>query len=285
MTIPTVSWDETAPAGNTSINLGDNRIRELKTQLREVIEVDHKFGSSGQDADNGKHNKCSFLEQANLGTGSVGEPILGAQTVSGKAELVFTDEDDNDIQLTSSGKLGGSSTQILGSTVDCASLLGDAIKIDTNNTYIKSKNAAGSGTVDLIKADTLDVVVIPDGTETATNAAPASDKDVSNKKYVDDQIAAAETIKAWINFAGATGTATDSFNATSSRDSTGVYTITWGTDFANTNYAVVVGVESTDNNVQWTFSNKAAGSIKVRVYRGNVASDETGISVMAIGDQ
>ena len=105
MSIPTVSWDETSPAGTQAASLGDNRIRELKTQIREVVDVDHKFDSSGQDADMGKHNKVSLLETADLGTGAVGKPILGAQTVNGKAELVFTDEDDNDIQITSNGAL------------------------------------------------------------------------------------------------------------------------------------------------------------------------------------
>lgn len=101
MSVPTVSWDENSPAGNTNINLGDNRIRELKTQIREVIDVDHQFNSSGQDADNGKHTKCSFLEQADLGTGATGKPIFGAQTVSGVAEMVWTTEGDTDLQFTS----------------------------------------------------------------------------------------------------------------------------------------------------------------------------------------
>ena len=69
------------------------------------MEIDHKYESSGQDADMGKHNKVSLLEQADLGTGATGKPILGAQTVNGKAELFFTDEDDNDIQITSGGNL------------------------------------------------------------------------------------------------------------------------------------------------------------------------------------
>lgn len=107
MTIPTTSWDETSPAGTDNLNQGDNRIRELKTQIREVISTDHQFNSSGQDSDNGKHEQVSLLEQADLGTGAEGKPILGAQTVSGKAELVFTDEDDNDIQITDNGQLSG----------------------------------------------------------------------------------------------------------------------------------------------------------------------------------
>lgn len=109
MTIPSVSWNENSPAGTDSITLGDNRIREMKTQIREVMDIDHKFASSGQDADNGKHDQVSLLEKADIGTGAEGKPILGAQTVSGKAELLFTDEDDNDVQITSGGKILASS--------------------------------------------------------------------------------------------------------------------------------------------------------------------------------
>ncbi|HDY88246.1 MAG TPA: hypothetical protein ENH82_09060 [bacterium] len=55
-----------------------------------------------------------------------------------------------------------------------------------NDTYLTADNAAGTGTVDLIKANTSDVAVIPDGSELATSAAPTADADIANKKYVDD---------------------------------------------------------------------------------------------------
>lgn len=103
--VPTTSWDETSPAGSQSILLGDNRIREFKTQVREVIGVDHDFPSSGQDTDVGQHLRVTLQEQADLGSGAVGTTILGSQTISGKGELVYTDEDDTDIQLTSGGKV------------------------------------------------------------------------------------------------------------------------------------------------------------------------------------
>lgn len=109
MSVPTVSWNESTPAGGDSINAGDNRIRELKTQIREVIDVDHDFPSSGSAADVGQHKKVTLQEQADLGTGATGKTYLGGQTVSGKPELVYTDEDDNDVQITSGGYLLGDS--------------------------------------------------------------------------------------------------------------------------------------------------------------------------------
>jgi len=101
--VPSTAWDEAVPAGSEARSLGDNRIRELKKQIREVIDVDHKFSSSGQDTDFGMHNKMTLISAADIGSGADGRPILGAQETGGKAELCYTDEDDNDIQLTKLG--------------------------------------------------------------------------------------------------------------------------------------------------------------------------------------
>jgi len=57
-----------------------------------------------------------------------------------------------------------------------------------NNTYLLAVDTAGTGTVDLIKANASDVAVIPDGSELATSGAPTADADIVNKKYVDDFI-------------------------------------------------------------------------------------------------
>ena len=86
MTIPTVSLDENSPAGNSNINQGDDRIREFKTQNREILEIDHVYPTSGQDATAGKHKQVSLIEQADLGSGATGLPLFGAQTSSGAAE-------------------------------------------------------------------------------------------------------------------------------------------------------------------------------------------------------
>ena len=263
--IPTVTgWDETSPAGNDNASSGDDRIREMKTQVREIVDVDHKFDSSGQDADMGKHNKCSFIETDNLGTGAEGKPIFGAQTVDGVAELVVTTEDDDDLQLTTKGAIRLSS-----GVVD-------------NNDYLTATDNAGTGTVDIIKVDTSDVVVVADGVQTATNAAPTDDKGVSNKKYVDDR---GEGIKAWVNFDG-TGTISinDSFNVASITDNgTGDYTITWTDAFSSANY-VVSGLTGVNTAAFVRVFSIAAGSVRIQtVEDGGATTDQNVVMLMAIG--
>jgi hypothetical protein len=102
---PTVSWNESSPAGSDLMSTVDNRVREMKIQIREVVGVDHDFPSSGQATDNGQHLRVTLQEQADLGSGAVGTTILGSQTINGKGELVYTDEDDNDVQMTKDGKI------------------------------------------------------------------------------------------------------------------------------------------------------------------------------------
>lgn len=125
--LPSVAWDETSPSGSQAISLGDDRIRELKTQIREVINVDHDFPSSGQASDNGQHKQVTLQEQADLGTGAVNATILGSQTVSGKGELCYVDEDDNTIQITSGGKIRAES---LGGVYPAANLAAMATLLD-----------------------------------------------------------------------------------------------------------------------------------------------------------
>lgn len=155
MTVPSVSWNENSPAGSDNINLGDNRIREMKTQIREVIGVDHKFESSGQDADNGKHNKVTMLEQADVGTGSTGEPLLGAQTDSsgsGAPELCYVNEGNTDIFLTDDGRVGNRNEDIIANTVDATGLYINGVSVlemvyPVGSIYINATVSTNPGTL------------------------------------------------------------------------------------------------------------------------------------------
>jgi microcystin-dependent protein len=98
-----MSFDKTKPAATTTLRASNPEILANWVALESAIDQDHDFATGG--AQTGKHNKVSLIEAADIGTGAEGLPILGAQTTSGKAELVFTDEDDNDVQITSGGKI------------------------------------------------------------------------------------------------------------------------------------------------------------------------------------
>jgi len=153
-------------------------IKDKAKAYQQRLDVDHYFEASAastyDDADTGYHRKVTFQGPISSPTVPANQGVLHLLDVDSKAELHWVDEDDNVKQMTSAGALLLASAEIVG--------------VLANNTYFTAVDAAGTGTVSLIKANASDVAVLPDASELATSAAPLSDADIANKKYVDDQI-------------------------------------------------------------------------------------------------
>lgn len=164
--------DETKPAGNRARSLGDDDIREFKRIIRERLAEDHQFAADETGLGNiGTHKKITFSEtQGSDPTAYDDCGYLYIKTVSAVKELFWKGSAGSALQITSGGYLKGSNIRL------------------ENNTYLKAKDAAGTGTVDLIKANASDKVVIPDASELASDAAPTTDVQIPNKKYVDNAI-------------------------------------------------------------------------------------------------
>ena len=105
MAIPTVSWNESYPSGNENKSFGAERIREFKTQLREILNVDHCMALSGSGDNWGYHAKVTFYEQTADYTPSVNSGVLYAKEVSSQSELFWNSENTllTPMQLTSGG--------------------------------------------------------------------------------------------------------------------------------------------------------------------------------------
>jgi hypothetical protein len=102
---PTAAWNEDKPEGERDLALGDDDIREFKTQVREILEVDHEIESSGQGEDWGKHNKVTLIVQATDPDAVADAAIVFSKDVGAKAEVHTKDEDGNVVQLTKAGAL------------------------------------------------------------------------------------------------------------------------------------------------------------------------------------
>lgn len=154
----------------------DDYIRLVKQALIERLDTDLYFPLTGTQVSNtsaGKHRKVQFYGV--LGTKptlAAGECALYIKTVSGKSELFFENQDGTEKQLTTVGALNIESTDLLGRLA--------------NDTYLTAVDAAGTGTVNLIKANASDAAQLPDSSQLATDAAPTTDAQIANKKYVDD---------------------------------------------------------------------------------------------------
>jgi hypothetical protein len=178
------SYDTAYPPGSAPPSILDDVIRELKQALAERLAIDHSFDLAGgiqTSTNGGKHVKVTLL-QTTKPTAAATTGFLYAKDVGGTTELFFEDAAGNEKQITSAGKLNIAITDIAD-----ALLTGAKIQL-ANNTYLKATDFAGTGTVDLIKANASNKPVLPDASQLATSAVPTADADIANKKYVDDQI-------------------------------------------------------------------------------------------------
>lgn len=166
--------NEADPAGTDWIREGDNSIRNYKICLRERLAVDHFFyADETGHTDVGMHKKVTLSELAADPTNVTDFGFVYTKNDGGDTELYYMDAAGNVIQLTKD------------------KYINSALMVLPNDTYLTALDAAGTGTVNLIKAGANDLSTLPDSAEMASDAAPVEDEAIVNKKYVDDQVAAA----------------------------------------------------------------------------------------------
>ena len=100
------------PLGATDPTLIDQHIRSTREGFRERLDVDHFFTEDGNgnssidDSDNiGEHKHVMFNAPRATPTPAANKGMLYTKDFNSKAELTFTDEDAQELQITSAGKL------------------------------------------------------------------------------------------------------------------------------------------------------------------------------------
>jgi len=178
-----VNWEEGEPDDLEDASLGDDRIRDTRYGVRERAAVQHQaYADESGHSDVWEHTpgECtvSFVgTKANFPTPSTTTPGCIA---------IATDEANKPYYWNGTAWIA-ISLALLGAANTFAENQSFTKGIVANNTYIQGRNAAGSGNVDLIKANSSDKVQLPDAAQLATSAAPTADAQIANKKYVDDQ--------------------------------------------------------------------------------------------------
>lgn len=145
----TRTWDETDPSDNDDYGDGAKEIREFKTDVRERLDIDHYFPSTGDSSLIGTHRQVSFYAQVADPTDAADKAFLYCKDASGKIELFFMDEDGNAVQLTSAGgSMGGlaSGTKMLfyADTAPSGWTIDDTL--DDKVAFITKGSAAGGQT-------------------------------------------------------------------------------------------------------------------------------------------
>ena len=209
------AWDKDKPSSPTSLRNSNPEILANWSALETALTQDHEFSTGGTNS--GEHKQVKFNAPISTPTNAANKSFLYEKDVSSVVELHWLDESGNEFQMTSKGNwlandayftatdnAGTGSVNLIKANTSDGMTFGVAVTADgvitnseipvftkgtvANDAWVIARNAAGTGNVNLIKADSSDISVVRDGTETASNAAPAGDKSIANKKYVDDQI-------------------------------------------------------------------------------------------------
>lgn len=187
-TVFSFTYDTATPAGSDDPAEADDRMREIKAAVQERMAVNHYWpltGTEVSDADAGEHlNILLHAPIVSTPTVAADHGDIRIKDVNSIAELHYTDESENELQLSS---------------------MGNNL---SRGQWLTSSNVAGTGSVNLIRADSNDVAVIPNNSQTATNAAPTSSTGIANKKYVDDSQADGYSPNPMTGASDSTGTVT-----------------------------------------------------------------------------
>jgi hypothetical protein len=142
------TWDtayEGEPADNENINLGAGRIRALKTDIHQRLAIDHSWNGDGND---GKHSQVTLRTFAGgIKTLDTGDGVLFSNNGSGRAELWWQDDAQNQTRITNNGVLNvqffASGTQI--AFVQAAAPVGWVQNTTLNDQVLRTTNGAGAG--------------------------------------------------------------------------------------------------------------------------------------------
>lgn len=195
-----MAFDKDKPAASTSLRNSNPQILANWSALEAALNREHEFSTGGTVADQAHHKRGSaraFFQDAEPTTRVDGTTFTSEDLGSLWFDSNSSPDNQFKVLTATTPTWTPVSTEIIAVLVAqintwAAVQTFSEIPVFTkglyaNNSFLAARNAADNGNVDLIKADTNDVAVVPDGTETATNAAPSSDKDLVNKKYVDDR--------------------------------------------------------------------------------------------------
>ena len=152
MTVFTRTWNaayEAQPADTENISLGASRIRNLKADIQERLEVDHFHAGNAQD---GEHKKITLGAPIATPANVANKAFIYGKDIGGKIELHYLDEDGNEVQITAAGAVTpfAAGTSMLfyqsaapvGWTKDVATLDNHALRVVSTTAWSGGSNGA-----------------------------------------------------------------------------------------------------------------------------------------------
>jgi hypothetical protein len=123
------TWDETKPSGTRDRSLGDDDIREFKRAERERQAEDHcRYEDETGHDDVGYHKKTTLVAQPESPISVENAGIVYTKNVGDAVELHFKDSANNEIQLTTGGKINAEALSTILKTSATYLAIGDLLR-------------------------------------------------------------------------------------------------------------------------------------------------------------
>ena len=192
----TRNWQESAPSGNTmTVDEIDDYNLNLRIDMSERLKtLIYGFIAGENDGYPGFKNAIFKQQAAAPDTPNADEIAFYAKD-DGSACGWFAKQEDGRVKQVL--KKSGSALVLNCDASDYgANSVGAAAMRLANDAYLRARNNAGDGDINILKVGTDDklsvapVTTLPDTSQLATSAAPTADAQIANKKYVDDKTAA-----------------------------------------------------------------------------------------------
>lgn len=291
MTVFTRTWDaayEAIPADVDNASEGAARIRNLKSDIQERMEVDHHHAG---DTDDGAHKKITLKTPIADPSNVANTGFLYLKDVSAKVELHWQDEDGNILVLTNAGAINfiPAANSIDGTMIALGSdAQGDIMYYDgtdwvalgpgTSGEFLKTLGAAANPAWAAI-------------TQVSQAVQSAIEAETNEDTYIPPDLLNFNpgVAKGWVQF-DVSSNVQSSHNVASVTDTgSGDWLINWATDFSSADYGVVVSLENGGLNRDAVSKSTAAGTTQIISYVSSDGSvSETAIDwiyAVAFGDQ
>lgn len=175
----TDDWDSDLSSDSTDAIQIDDYINKTRTDIEERLKEWIYGFVNGENDGVGGLIFAKFKEQS--GDQTTAASVLGLYAKDDSGTCLYARPESSGTAV----KILNPSAQIPAGAYAADSIDEDDIQL-ANNAALTAKDAAGTGTVNLILAGTNDLPTLPDSAEMASNAAPVEDEAIANKKYVDD---------------------------------------------------------------------------------------------------
>ena len=295
------AWDKDVPTAGTSMRSSNPLILANQSAIQTSLDAEHDFGSSTQTGSHTPGSARAFFQDDAPTTQIDGDAFAATDLGSLWFDSNASIDNQFSVLTATTPTWTPVSTEIIAFMLASGRVFTSTLGVTGNFAVNTNKFTVAASTGHTAVAGNLSVAGGIDPTSYLTSRGGFKDQDTmsgnsatavasqqSIKAYTDNQITAHVPsdmrIKAWTRFDGTdTITNGDNYNVTSVvRDSAGLYTITWDTDFSNAYYCATV----TTNGRTSRINAQAAGTLQVATYNsGGTITDASIVCVIAIGDQ